>query len=112
MRYVRQLSDSLYLNSVSVTGKSIQILWVRGEDCPTWFGHSNDKGIHRGAAPSSPTQQCGSAREALWNVFDHIAGFQKLVLGRIAPSVSLKALNQDHGWNCGRPEPFFSQCEN
>jgi hypothetical protein len=43
----RQRSDSLYLNSVSVTGKSIQILRVRGEDSPTWLGHSDNNGIHR-----------------------------------------------------------------
>lgn len=97
---------------MSVLGKRIQILRVSGEDCPTWLGHRDNKGIHGGAAPSSPAQRCGSAGEALWHVFDHITGFQKPVLGRITPRVSLETLNEDHGWNRGRPEPFLSQCEN
>ena len=40
-------SHSLYVNSVSVTGKGIQILRVSGEDGPTWLGDGNNNGIHR-----------------------------------------------------------------
>ncbi len=69
--------------------KRFQIDRVRRKYCATRFSERDADRIDCGASSSMPAQQGCSARERLTELFDHLACFEKLVLGRVASSMTL-----------------------
>jgi hypothetical protein len=74
---------------MGVARKRFQIHRVRREHGASGFSDCDADRIDRGASSSLPAQLSGSTRERLPELFDDLAGFQKLVLGRVASGVPL-----------------------
>jgi hypothetical protein len=102
-------SDALDRHSLRVCSQRLQIIRISREHCAPRLGHCNNESVDCRASTSPPPEKCCTPSETLGDLFDDVAGLEQLVLRRVAPRMSLQALDQNHRRNGGRPETFLPQ---
>ena len=105
-------SDPLDAHAVGVSRKRLEVIGIGGEHRPVWLGERYDERVNGRPAVSEPAQERRSAGKRLGNSGGHVAGLEKPILVRVTPRVSLKAFDQNDGWNCRWPQPLTSQRKN
>ena len=83
--------------------KSLQILGIGREDGSTRLRHRNDDSVYSRAASGSTAQEGGATRQALRDIFHHVACLQQPVLVRVATGMPLETFDKNRRWDSRGP---------
>lgn len=104
----RQRSDALDHDSLCVRRKSLKVVRIGRQDGASGLCDCDDDGVNSRAASRAPPKQRCPTSETVGNVLHDIASLEELICGRVAPSVTLKALGQNHRRHHRRPKALLT----
>lgn len=97
------------IDVLSVGRQCFEILGVRRDDGPSWFGRGDNERVNRRATTRAPAQKGSATGERFRDGRRDVTGLEKLVLKGVATGVTLKTLNEDDGRYLRGPQSCLAQ---
>lgn len=95
-----------------VCGQCFEVLGVRRDDGPAWFGRGDNDRVDRRATTSQPAQKGSATGERFRDGRRDVTGLEKLVLESVAPSMTLETLDEDDGRHPWGPKARLAEGPN
>jgi hypothetical protein len=92
-----------------VCRQCFEILRVRRDDGPSWFGRGDNERVNCRATAGEPAQKGSATDECFRDGRRDVTGLEKLVLKDVATGMTLETLNEDDGRYSRGPQSRLAQ---
>ena len=96
-------------HTIRVHCKCCKIVEIRGQGGAIGLRERHHEGVDGRTATRSSAQKRSAPRQRFGNLIHDIARLQEAVSKRVATSMTVQTLDEDDGWNHGRPETLLPQ---